>query len=191
MVDGQHRSRPDRLSLLAIGSDREQVGIFTGANIDRPSYVTSANATSQAGAIPYDHGSVIVGSPNEWYNRNMFTLQPTGTIGTVGRNSLTGPGLATWDFSLNKDTHASALVWRTRRAAIPRRSLQLAEQSEFRPAKCDRLLRHRGRFRGEAARNGGRDFHHLNRSARTSVLAEGNLLGLRRTNYKESEHGRA
>jgi len=48
---------------------------------------------------------VIVGSPNEWYNPNMFTLQPTGTIGTVGRDSLTGPGLATWDINVNKDTH--------------------------------------------------------------------------------------
>jgi Carboxypeptidase regulatory-like domain/TonB dependent receptor len=88
-----------------IGSDREQVGIFTGANIDRPSYVTSANrAGAQAGAVPYNPGNLIVGSPNEWYNPNMFTLQPTGTIGTVGRDSITGPGLATWDFSLNKDT---------------------------------------------------------------------------------------
>ena len=88
-----------------IGSDREQAGIFTGANIDRPSYVTSANLSSaQAGAVPYNHSSIIVGSPKQWYNANMFTLQPTGTIGTVSRNSLTGPGLATWDFSLNKDT---------------------------------------------------------------------------------------
>lgn len=89
-----------------IGSDREQVGIFTGANIDRPSFVTSANlSTSQAGAVVYNHNSVIVGSPNEWYNPNMFTLQPTGAIGTVGRDSLTGPGLATWDINVNKDTH--------------------------------------------------------------------------------------
>ncbi|HWF37123.1 MAG TPA: TonB-dependent receptor, partial [Candidatus Acidoferrales bacterium] len=89
-----------------IGSDREQVGIFTGANIDRPSYVTSANlAQAQPGAVVYNHGSAIMGSPNEWYNPNMFTLQLTGTIGTVGRDSLTGPGLATWDINVNKDTH--------------------------------------------------------------------------------------
>ena len=55
--------------------------------------------------MTYNHNSVIVGSPNEWYNPNMFTLQPTGTIGTVGRDSLTGPGLATWDINVNKDTH--------------------------------------------------------------------------------------
>ena len=28
-----------------------------------------------------------------------------GTFGNVGRNVLTGPGLATWDFSVLKDTH--------------------------------------------------------------------------------------
>ena len=94
-----------------LGSDREQSGINTsGSGIDRPSYVTSANiATAQAGAILYNPKTVIIGNYTNWYNANMFTLQPVGTVGTVGRNSLTGPGLATWDFSLNKDTAVSLL----------------------------------------------------------------------------------
>ena len=82
-----------------IGSDREQAGIFTGANIDRPSYVTSANLSSaQAGAVPYNHGSVIVGSPKQWYNPNMFTLQPMVTAPggtTVCTSSTCGTG-TTW-----------------------------------------------------------------------------------------------
>jgi len=69
------------------------------------SHVTSANLSrAQAGSVVYNHNSVIVGSPDEWCNPKLFILQPTGTIGTVGRDSLTGRGLATWDFSLNKDT---------------------------------------------------------------------------------------
>ncbi len=51
-----------------------------------------------------DHGQRA-----QWFNPNMFALQPVGTIGDVGRNTLTGPGLATWDFSLNKDTAVRAL----------------------------------------------------------------------------------
>jgi len=34
----------------------------------------------------------------------MFTLPAFGTLGDVLRGVLVGPGLADWDFSLNKDT---------------------------------------------------------------------------------------
>ncbi len=114
-----------------LGSDREQAGLAgTNGGLERPSYVTAANlatVTAQAvaagvttcpanstGCIPYNPviynpKTVIIGSPQEWFNPNMFALQPVGTIGNVGRNTLTGPGLATWDFSLNKDTPLRAL----------------------------------------------------------------------------------
>jgi len=47
---------------------------------------------------------VIVGSPNEWYNPTAFIQPATGTYGNIGRDVLTGPGLATLDFSALKTT---------------------------------------------------------------------------------------
>jgi Carboxypeptidase regulatory-like domain len=50
-------------------------------------------------------GPVILGGTTQWFNPNAFIVPPTGTFGNVGRDVLTGPGLATWDFSVMKDTH--------------------------------------------------------------------------------------
>jgi hypothetical protein len=47
-----------------------------------------------------------LGSPNQWFNPAAFLAPPTasGFYGNLGRDTLEGPGLATWDFSLFKDT---------------------------------------------------------------------------------------
>jgi hypothetical protein len=50
-------------------------------------------------------GPVIEGGTAQWFNPAAFIVPTTGTFGNVGRNVLTGPGLATWDFSVLKDTH--------------------------------------------------------------------------------------
>jgi len=52
-------------------------------------------------------GPVVLGNPNQWFNPNAFIAQPnnSGFFGNVGRDQYTGPGLATWDFSVLKDTH--------------------------------------------------------------------------------------
>jgi hypothetical protein len=49
---------------------------------------------------------VIIGSPNQWFNPAAFLAPPnaSGFYGNLGRDTLTGPGLATWDVSLLKDT---------------------------------------------------------------------------------------
>lgn len=58
---------------------------------------------------PAFSGPVILGKPNEWFNPAAF-LAPTniaangGFYGNVGRDTLTGPGLVTWDFSVLKNT---------------------------------------------------------------------------------------
>ena len=51
-------------------------------------------------------GPVIVGTPAQWFNPNAFVAVPnnSGYFGNVGRDSYIGPGLATWDFSVMKDT---------------------------------------------------------------------------------------
>jgi hypothetical protein len=58
---------------------------------------------------PAFNGPVILGSPARWFDPAAF-LAPANTpanggfYGNVGRNTLIGPGLATWDFSVFKDT---------------------------------------------------------------------------------------
>jgi len=55
---------------------------------------------------PAFSGPVIVGRPNKWFNPAAFLAPPpnSGFYGNLGRDTLMGPGLATWDFSLLKDT---------------------------------------------------------------------------------------
>jgi hypothetical protein len=49
-------------------------------------------------------GPVILGGPNEYFNPNAFINPATGTYGNVGRDTLIGPGLHTFDFSATKRT---------------------------------------------------------------------------------------
>jgi hypothetical protein len=55
---------------------------------------------------PAFNGPVILGSPTAWFNPNAFLAPPSGSgfYGNLGRDTLTGPGLATWDLSFLKDT---------------------------------------------------------------------------------------
>jgi hypothetical protein len=71
-----------------IGANRSEDG--DTRNPDRPSI------------NPAFTGPVVLGNPNQWFNPNAFTLPAFGTYGNLGRATLTGPGLATLDFSLFK-----------------------------------------------------------------------------------------
>jgi hypothetical protein len=55
---------------------------------------------------PNFKGSVVIGNPNQWFNPNAFLAPPvnSGFYGNVGRDTYIGPGLATWDFSVLKNT---------------------------------------------------------------------------------------
>jgi hypothetical protein len=67
----------------------------------------------------------LVGDPNlpgnqrtveRWFNTDAFVIQPIGTLGTAGRNILTGPGTNIVDFSLLKNiplTERHKLQFRT------------------------------------------------------------------------------
>src|SRR5579859_767561 len=55
---------------------------------------------------PFFTGQVILGNPAQWFNPAAFLAPPnnSGFFGNLGRDTLTGPGLATWDLSMTKDT---------------------------------------------------------------------------------------
>jgi carboxypeptidase family protein len=56
---------------------------------------------------PTFKGPVILGNPKQWFDPNAFVAPPnnSGFFGNVGRDTYIGPGLATWDFSVLKETH--------------------------------------------------------------------------------------
>jgi hypothetical protein len=51
-------------------------------------------------------GQVITGNPSKYFNPAAFIAPPSqsGFAGDLGRDTYIGPGLATWDFSVLKDT---------------------------------------------------------------------------------------
>lgn len=75
------------------------------------SYNPSNNGDTKNPVRPFVNpaftGPVILGSPNQWFNPAAFLAPPTGSgfYGNLGRDTLRGPGLATWDLSVLKDTH--------------------------------------------------------------------------------------
>ncbi len=74
------------------------------------SYNPSNNGDTRNPVRPFANpaftGPVILGKPNQWFNPNAFLQPPpnSGFYGNLGRDSLIGPGLATWDFSTLKET---------------------------------------------------------------------------------------
>jgi len=77
------------------------------------SYNPSNNGDTRNPVRPFVNpdfrGPVITGNPNQWFNPNAFLAPPpnSGFYGNLGRDTLIGPGLATWDFSALKNTRLS------------------------------------------------------------------------------------
>jgi hypothetical protein len=63
----------------------------TGQLNQRPNLISDPN-------LPDDQRRV-----EQWFNTGAFAVQPTGTLGTAGRNILEGPGINLVDFSLLKN----------------------------------------------------------------------------------------
>ena len=74
------------------------------------SYNPSNNGDTRNPVRPFVNpaftGSAIIGKPGQWFNPNAFLQPPanSGFYGNLGRDTLIGPGLATWDFSALKNT---------------------------------------------------------------------------------------
>ena len=60
-------------------------------------------------ANPNFKGPIVTGNPAQWFNPAAFLQPPanSGFYGNLGRDTLNGPGLATWDFSALKNTAVS------------------------------------------------------------------------------------
>jgi hypothetical protein len=54
-------------------------------------------------AVPGVNGNNGPKTTQEWFNIDSVYLQPFGTFGNVGRNTITGPGVNSWDFSAFKN----------------------------------------------------------------------------------------
>ncbi len=76
------------------------------------SYNPSNNGDTRNPVRPFANpaftGPAILGTPKQWFNPAAFvapsnTPANSGFYGNVGRNTLIGPGLATWDFSAQKE----------------------------------------------------------------------------------------
>jgi hypothetical protein len=81
-------------------TDQARSGYFSGAAtppVDRPSWNPSFT------------GRVIQGGPIQYYNPNAFILQPAGTLGNVGRDSLAGPGYSQLDLALDRRFNTALL----------------------------------------------------------------------------------
>ena len=74
------------------------------------SYNPSNNGDTRNPVRPFVNpdfrGPIILGKPSQWFNPNAFIAPPanSGFYGDLGRDTLIGPGLATWDFSAFKTT---------------------------------------------------------------------------------------
>jgi Carboxypeptidase regulatory-like domain len=74
------------------------------------SYNPSNNGDTRNPVRPFVNpaftGSAIIGKPSQWFNPNAFLQPPpnSGFYGNLGRDTLIGPGLATWGFSALKNT---------------------------------------------------------------------------------------
>jgi hypothetical protein len=87
------------------GFDRAQ---FVSGNTPRPDYAPNNPAITVNGiSYPACNNQPILGSFPLWFNPNCFLLEPAGTLGNVGRNTLRGPHFLNTDIALLKDTKLS------------------------------------------------------------------------------------
>jgi hypothetical protein len=74
------------------------------------SYNPSNNGDTRNPVRPFVNpaftGPVILAKPSQWFDPNAFLAPPaaSGFYGNLGRDTLIGPDLATWDFSAFKTT---------------------------------------------------------------------------------------
>lgn len=63
---------------------------------------TSIGGAARPDLVPGRSANPILGRVEQWYDPTAFALQAPGTFGTLGRDTLTGPGLVNFDVALAK-----------------------------------------------------------------------------------------
>jgi len=80
---------------------------------DRPDLAPGVKASDIVKGVSRGCGNLPAGTPirapERYFDPCAFTIQPAGFLGNAGRNILRGPGRATLDFSLAKDTNLGFL----------------------------------------------------------------------------------
>ncbi len=102
-------------NLLAGGWNADSVVTIQGGFPFSPqlSYNPSNNGDTRNPVRPFInpnfYGPIVTGSPTQYFNPAAFLAPPNGSgfYGNLGRNTLIGPGLGTWDLSFLKDTQLS------------------------------------------------------------------------------------
>jgi hypothetical protein len=95
------------------GFDR---AVFTSGSTPRPNYVPNNPAQTVNGvALPACNNDPILGRDGfntigKWFNPNCYALEPVGTFGNTGRNTLRGPSFFNFDISLLKDTRITEQI---------------------------------------------------------------------------------
>jgi Carboxypeptidase regulatory-like domain/TonB dependent receptor-like, beta-barrel len=97
---GQMRSGYPLTVFLASNRSRSQWNPSSGPGLgqDRPSLAPGRT-----------YESAVIGNPDQYFDPTAFVLQPTGTLGTTGRNAFIGPNLRTFDLAAVKNTRWSKL----------------------------------------------------------------------------------
>ena len=81
---------PFTVNLSSAASENvSPIGLVSGNNLERPNLIGNPNSGPQTAA--------------EWFNTAAFALPAQNTFGSAGRNVVTGPVLATFDLSLQKE----------------------------------------------------------------------------------------
>ena len=80
---------------MVLGFDWTNSRVRGGGNGDRPDLKPGGN------------NSPVLGGPNRYFDPSQFVLPPPGYFGNLGRLTVIGPGLFTWDFSLVKNSRVS------------------------------------------------------------------------------------
>ena len=116
-----------------VGYDRAQLG-----------------GTSELSQRPSSGASkpVVLGTPDRWFEPDVFQLPEVGMLGNLGRNTLTGPGLATLDAALHK------ALFKTERHALTLRieSFNLANRANFQIPSGLAIFNNRNQRLGTAGR---------------------------------------
>ena len=145
------------------------------------SYNPSNNGDTRNPVRPFVNpdftGSIITGNANQWFNPAAFLAPPanSGFYGNLGRNTLIGPGLATWDFSAVKDTRIHERTDTT----VPRGDLQPAQSREFQYPELNRL------YADRSFGHGRRHHQHLDDSPASAVRTEAAVVMCRGTSHQQ------